>query len=272
MKKRELFVAAGLLTVGGLVGFAVKALAQGIPSPNPLYYSGTLTEGGQLVNGSRPISINLWLNPTATTGESALCVTSVPSTPVVSGRFRVVLSTSCTAVIAANPNVYVEVVDNGTSLGRAPVGAVPYAVEAQSAVSATNATNATNAADGGALATAVSTLQQSVGTLQGNLVSYAAYVTNNGTPAINLQVGGTWLTGVTRVSAGLVTLTIASGLFPATQHELCVATSNANTSTTQAATATLPFVLNTSVQVATFFGATATDSDFLIVCVGPPAS
>lgn len=263
MKKRDLLIAAGLIAFGCLVGFGVKALADGIPSPNPLYYAGTLTENGALANGSHSITINLWLNPAPTTGETNLCATNVAGAPVVNGRFRIALASSCKAAINANPNTYVEVVDNGTSLGRASIGAVPYAVEADHAV------NATNAVDGGSLSTALTSLQQSVTTLKGNLVAVGAYVTNNGTTAtVANQLGGTWLTGATRVSAGDVTLQIATGFFPASNHELCVATPNANT-TNGAFSATLPFVVDTGIQVNTFSGTTITDSDFLVVCVGP---
>ena len=161
MKTRTAFVAATLVIAGSLAGFALKTvLADGIPSPNPLYYSGTLTEAGQLVNAARPITINLWLNASATLGETALCVTTVASTPVINGRFRIALDGGCKAAINTNPAVYVEVVDNGTSLGRSKIGAVPYAVEADHAVNATTAATA-NAA-GGSLATTLSTLQGQV--------------------------------------------------------------------------------------------------------------
>ncbi len=157
MKTRTAFVAATLVCAGSLAGFELKSvLAAGIPTNNPLYYSGTLTEAGQPVNATRAITVNLWLNPSPVVGETALCVTNVASMPVVSGRFRIALDSNCVAAIHANPDAYVEVIDSGTTLGRMKIGAVPYAAEADHAV---NATNATNAAAGGALATALSTLE-----------------------------------------------------------------------------------------------------------------
>jgi microcystin-dependent protein len=131
MNKRYLFIAAGLTTLGALAGFAVKAAADGIPSPNPLYYSGTLTEGGKVVNDTRAITVYLW--PDKTTTGTPLCQTVASTTNVVDGRFRIALDSSCKSAINQNANVYVEVVDGATSLGRAPLGAVPYAVEADRA-------------------------------------------------------------------------------------------------------------------------------------------
>jgi hypothetical protein len=145
---------ARFILVGAVAGAASSVaiwglhavFAEGIPTSNPLYYSGTLTENGQLVNAPRQLAINVWSNPAAQTGEVALCSTNVASTPVISGRFRVALDASCTAAIHAHPDTYVEVVVGGsTSLGRAKVGAVPYAVEAEHAVNATHAIHADSA-------------------------------------------------------------------------------------------------------------------------------
>lgn len=155
MKKRHVAVAAaGLTLVGGFGGFALKAFADGIPPINPLYYSGTLTEGGQLVTGTRAITINVW--PDGTTMGTPLCQTVASTANVISGRFRIALATACKTAINQNNGAYVEVIDGATSLGRAPIGAVPYAVEADHAVSADNA------ADGGGLATQLSLLSNQV--------------------------------------------------------------------------------------------------------------
>ncbi len=72
-------------------------------------------------------------------------MTTVASTPVINGRFRIALDGSCKPAINANPDVYVELLDGTTSLGRSKIGAVPYAVEADHAVSAANAAFAADA-------------------------------------------------------------------------------------------------------------------------------
>jgi hypothetical protein len=155
--------AAAFLTLGALASLAIRAFAEGIPSPNPLYYAGTLTEGGILVNGTRSITVNLW--PDGTTSGTPLCATVTSTVNVNNGRFRVPLASACKSALNQNANAWVEVVDGSTSLGRSPVGAVPYAVEADHAVNATLAVSATNAvtaatanAAGGTLATTISTM------------------------------------------------------------------------------------------------------------------
>jgi hypothetical protein len=157
-KTRRILFAAGLTVAGAAAGFAVKALAEGIPSQSPLYYSGTLTENGALVNDSKhTIGINLYADATST---SALCQTSVDNVPISNGRFRIALDPGCKAQINANPGAQIQVFDGTVSLGgRTPIGAVPYAVEADHAV---NATNATNATAGGALAATLTNLQNQV--------------------------------------------------------------------------------------------------------------
>jgi hypothetical protein len=72
MKTRKTLAFLVVLAVGTGAGFGLKSvLADGIPSPNPLYYSRTLTEGSKLVNDTRAITINLW--PDGTTQGSPGC-------------------------------------------------------------------------------------------------------------------------------------------------------------------------------------------------------
>jgi hypothetical protein len=128
---------------GAVLGYAFHVRADGIPDSNPLYYTGTLTESGQLVSGQRAITVNVWSD--GTTPGAPLCQTVASTAQVVGGRFRIALSSSCKDAVNKDNNAWVEVIDGATSLGRAKIGAVPYAVEADHAVSATTATNATNA-------------------------------------------------------------------------------------------------------------------------------
>jgi hypothetical protein len=163
-KKHLLLIAASLVALGALAELGTRARAEGIPSPNPLYYAGTLAEAGQPVNGVRAMTVNLW--PDATSQGTPLCSTVASNAQVVNGRFRIALSSTCKGAINLQNSAYVEVIDGATSLGRSPVGAVPYAVEADHAVktdvatsattaaSATTATNATNAAVASSMATA----------------------------------------------------------------------------------------------------------------------
>jgi hypothetical protein len=153
MNRRRAAFALSLLVFGGLAGFELRTvLASGIPNMSPLYYSGTLTENGQLVNGQRAITVNLWSD--GTTGTTPLCQTVSSAAQVTNGRFRIALAASCKAALNQNNNAWVEVIDGATTLGRTKIGAVPYAVEADhapsadhaaTADSATNATHATTA-------------------------------------------------------------------------------------------------------------------------------
>jgi hypothetical protein len=144
--RRSALLASMLLVVVGAVGFGLgrSVRADGIPDMNPLYYSGTLTEGGQPVDGTRALTINVWPDGSAST--MPLCQTVVSATSVVGGQFRVPLASTCKAQLNQNNNAWVEVVDGATSLGRIKIGTVPYAVEADHAARATSATTAATAA------------------------------------------------------------------------------------------------------------------------------
>jgi hypothetical protein len=163
MSLRRTVLVAGLVGGGLVAGFGLKSvLAEGIPATNPLYYAGTLAEGGTLVNGTRDVTVNLW---SAQSGGTMLCQTLAAgqsTATVTNGRFRIALDSSCKPAINQNNSAWVEVIDGATSLGRTPIGAVPYAVEADHAVSATNATSAANASSGSTLATTISQIQGQV--------------------------------------------------------------------------------------------------------------
>ena len=106
------------------------ARASGIPALNTLSYSGTLLNNGQPENASHFILLKLWEKGNA----SAACST-IPagSISVVNGRFTIPLDSSCVAVIHKSPDVEVEVVVDGTSMGKTSLAAVPYAIEADTA-------------------------------------------------------------------------------------------------------------------------------------------
>jgi hypothetical protein len=193
VNRRLAAIALGLFGLGSLAGFGLKTvLASGIPDTTPLYYSGTLTENGQLVNGQRAITVILW--PDATTVGTPLCQTVASTTQVVSGRFRIALASPCKAVFNQYNNAWVEVVEGATSLGRAKVGAVPYAIEADHATSATNATNAANASDDGGIQQSLAALQSSVDALMSRLdLKVFAKGGNNGSaPCDAFCAGSQW--------------------------------------------------------------------------------
>lgn len=142
MKPRSAFLGVGLLSAGSFIaGFGLHKIvrAEGIPDTTPLYYSGTLTEAGQLVTGTRAITVNLWAD--GTTAGMPLCQTVASTAGITNGRFRIPLAAVCKAALNQNNNAWVEVVDGATSMGRQKIGAAPYAVEADHALTATSASS-----------------------------------------------------------------------------------------------------------------------------------
>jgi hypothetical protein len=141
--KALLFAASGVGAAGLAAGLTLgRAGAQGIPSVDPLHYSGILVDKstGAPVNGSRAITLSLWDSETATTADHQKCVSRPPQeTPVTNGRFRIALDLSCLTAVHQNKDLWVEVIVGTDSLGRRKVGAAPFAVEADSADSAKGA-------------------------------------------------------------------------------------------------------------------------------------
>jgi len=144
-RRRLLGLSAALLLAAGIGGaIAVSASAAGVPDAMALTYTGYLeTPTGVPVTGAVNIIVNVF---DAAVDGNKVCEKTVMDLTLTSGRFQVELPDTCTAAVKANPNLWVEVLVGGASLGRSKLGAVPYALEAGHATSADSATNATNAA------------------------------------------------------------------------------------------------------------------------------
>ena len=132
-----LALAIGVVVVAAL-GLAVTrhlagpALATGIPTTDPLHYSGMLADGaGKPLAGPMNLVITLW---DAKTGGSQRCVTTAGKTPLSAGRFRVALDKSCLAAVQIHRDLWVELAVNGALLPRTRIGATPYAVESKNGV------------------------------------------------------------------------------------------------------------------------------------------
>ncbi len=124
-------LSCAVILAGALAGYlAGTAGASGIPTTDPLFYSGTLTDtAGKPFSGSKSMGVDLW---SAKTGGTKRCTTPVKTVTVTVGRFRVALSKTCVEAIKQSPDLWVESTVDGASMGRAKIGAVPYAVEAGS--------------------------------------------------------------------------------------------------------------------------------------------
>lgn len=110
-----------------------RVRADGIPAMRPLTYSGTLSEGGAPVTGTRNLRLTIWDDPMSTESSHNRCISVATGAAVNAGRFAVTLDDACTTVVRSTPDLWLEIEVNGTSLGRTKLGAVPFAVEAQRA-------------------------------------------------------------------------------------------------------------------------------------------
>jgi hypothetical protein len=144
--RKSVLLGIGALGLAVGSGYGIRAAASGIPTSHALTYVGELDDPNGPITGSRHIQVILY---DAVTGGNSLCQSASASVNVASGRFSVQLPDACTSAVAAKPNAWVDVLVDGNDTGRTPIGAVPYAVEANHAVSAENASSAERAADGG---------------------------------------------------------------------------------------------------------------------------
>jgi len=121
---------------------ANKTRAAGAPQSQTLTYSGMLTDpDGKPLEEVNSILVYMWDKPDG--GSVPLCQTPPSREPpsLSNGRFSVLLPPDCTAVVRDKADVFIEVVVDGTTLGRTKLGAVPYAVEADRASDAAGALN-----------------------------------------------------------------------------------------------------------------------------------
>jgi hypothetical protein len=144
-------IAAGLSMGAFTLG---RSWASGVPASDALVYSGAL-EGpdGEAVSGE-PIVIRFW----SPGGNQPRCEADDPTrVRWTGGRFSVALPATCADAVHAEPNLEVEVLIGAerASLGRVPISAVPYALEAARASEAT-----------GTLASTLTDLQAGIAQLQ----------------------------------------------------------------------------------------------------------
>jgi len=147
--RRRVLLVVGALGLAVGLGYGIRATASGIPASHALTYAGELDDPNGPVTGTHRIQVILY---DAAVGGTSLCQSASASVNVANGHFSVPLPDTCTTAVAANPNAWVDVLVDGSDMQRTPIGAVPYAVEANHATNAENATNANSAegaADGG---------------------------------------------------------------------------------------------------------------------------
>jgi len=222
MTYKRSILATVVLSVSALAfasGYLIsRARAAGAPQMSPLTYSGVLTDtSGVALTGSKNVLLQIYSVATAGT---TLCGSAPVAVTLVGGAFSVPLGDACTAVVRANPDLWIDVLIDGASVGRTKLGAVPYSIESDHAVTATRATNADIAATanaaGGTLATAISTLDASVTALTGRFDLHVfAKPGNNGSVSCDTFCAGSqWGTVGTCVGANLTGVYIACATNP----------------------------------------------------------
>ena len=118
-----------------------QSWADGIPATGALAYSGRLeAPNGDALTGTYNLEVKFWAAESGATNP--LCTTNSQTVTLDRGRFTLSLPDTCTDAVQANPDVWVEILVDGNSLGRAKAGAVPYAVEAAHATTADRAGSA----------------------------------------------------------------------------------------------------------------------------------
>ena len=129
---------AGCILATGSAFVAGRSWADGIPATNALAYSGRLeAPSGDALEGSYNLEVKFWGSESG--GSSPLCTSNSQPITLQQGRFTVTLPDECTDAVQVEADVWVEILVDGSSLGRTKTGAVPYAVEASHATASDSA-------------------------------------------------------------------------------------------------------------------------------------
>jgi hypothetical protein len=140
MTTRTLATTLALLTVTGAAAFlAGRALATGAPVQTPLTYGGVVTDkDGKPYPSAQDVSLAFYDKADATVAK---CVAPTTQAEAGTGRFSVVLPPECAQAVHEAPDLWTEATVGAgkTILPRTHVGAVPYALEADSAKQAVGA-------------------------------------------------------------------------------------------------------------------------------------
>jgi hypothetical protein len=135
INRKLVHVSLGAL-IGALASYVVirSASAVGIPTTGALTYAGVLEDSsGAPLTGSKNIALEVY--DAATAGQKRCEVSSQPYT-LVAGRFEIPLPDTCATAVQGDPDLWIDVLVDGASTGRAKLGAVPYAIEARRATEA----------------------------------------------------------------------------------------------------------------------------------------
>lgn len=143
MSQKSIVMTAMLLAVTGTVAFITgRALATGAPAQTPLTYAGVVTDqAGKPYANSIDVTVSFY---DAANAGGLKCKSQTVQAEAGTGRFSVVLPATCADAVHSTPDLWSEMAvgANQSILPRTHVGAMPYALEADSAKVATQATAA----------------------------------------------------------------------------------------------------------------------------------
>jgi hypothetical protein len=221
-RAKRVLLTGGVALAASLGTFlAVQAQAAGIPAATALTYTGYLeTPDGTPLATEVSVGVSVW---NAVTAGKKLCSADEEKLTPVAGRFQVTLPDDCTLAVAANPELWLEVVVDDTSVGRTKLGAVPFAVEAAHSLSASTADGAS-----GALATRLDAIEAGLDTLAGRLddsraatiskfdsaadvtISTAEWEWVSGTDATDVAPGRYWAFTTAKANTAVTGCTVAA--------------------------------------------------------------
>ncbi|MBI5611306.1 MAG: hypothetical protein HY902_20700 [Deltaproteobacteria bacterium] len=158
MNTRNATLAAALLLAAVASGIGIgRAVATGAPTQAPLTYAGTLTDqDGKPYASAQDVTLKLY---DAASGGTQKCATGTVQAEANTGNFQVTLPADCVQAVRDQSELWTELTVGAgkTVLPRTKLGAVPYALEADTAKVAGSA-----AAASGALKTQVEGIQAKV--------------------------------------------------------------------------------------------------------------
>jgi hypothetical protein len=131
MNTKAWLIGSCVIAAGALGFWVARATAAGAPMAGGMTYSGTLTDAsGTPLTGKQTIGLQLWDDMSAGTSQ---CSVGPADVSLVAGTFSLALPDACAGAIHAHSDLWAQLTVGDVSLGRTKLGAVPYALEADTA-------------------------------------------------------------------------------------------------------------------------------------------
>lgn len=134
MKKKTLLIGSlSILAVIILTSYWIGRARADVAETQSLSYSGILTDpNGMPLTGDKNVQLQVFPDQDSDS-TTALCSVGPTTKTLAAGAFSVELPQLCVDAIHSHQHLWVELFVDGNSLGRSKLGAVPYALKADSA-------------------------------------------------------------------------------------------------------------------------------------------